>query len=194
MKRTIIDIGTNTILMLIADFDSDTRTIKTLMDVQRIPRLGKGVDNNKNILPESAQKAIEVLNEYKKISSSHASEKITATATSFIRDSNNKNEFISEIKQKTGIEIEVLSGDDEAKWTFWGGVYDKIKNDNAKITVIDIGGGSTEVTSGKIAKLPQNKNDFSSVQLNVKSINVGSVRVNEKFLSAHPPSFDNIIM
>src|SRR5438552_11390461 len=113
MRKTIIDIGTNTILMLIAEFDSDTQEVKTILDLQRIPRLGENVDENRNLLPSSFEKAITILNEYKQISSEHNSESITVTATSFIRDSNNKFEFIEAIKEKTGIKIEILSGGDE---------------------------------------------------------------------------------
>jgi exopolyphosphatase/guanosine-5'-triphosphate,3'-diphosphate pyrophosphatase len=194
MRKTVIDIGTNTILMLIAEFDKNNSSVKTILDMQRIPRLGKGVDSNRNIQPESTQKAIEILNEYKKISNENNSVSITATATSFIRDSNNKNEFIIQIKDKTGIEIEILKGEDEAKWTFWGGVYDKIQGrTNAMITTIDIGGGSTEVTTGNLNQLPKSKSDFQSIPLAGKSIDVGSVRINEKFLSHHPPSYENIV-
>ena len=193
MRRTVIDIGTNTILMLIAKIDEQNSYVRTILDLQRIPRLGKGVDANRNILPESIQKAIGIINEYKQISSEYNSAYITATATSFIRDSNNKNEFISEIKTNTGIEIEILSGDDEAKWTFWGGVYDKLSAKQPKITTIDIGGGSTEITVGTIEHLPKSKDDFSSIPLIGKSLDIGSVRINEKFLSSHPPSYQNIV-
>lgn len=192
MIRTTIDIGTNTMLMLIAEYDEQTSAIKTLLDIQRVPRLGKGVNSNRNILPESIQKAIEVLNEYKTISREYKSESITATATSFLRDAHNRDEFIKQILNATGIQIEVLSGGDEAKWTYIGGVYDKLENFSGRITTIDIGGGSTEITT-----------DFTSVkslmeitqqEVTGKSMNIGSVRINEKFLSSHPPAFDNIVL
>lgn len=196
MRRTIIDIGTNTILMLIADFDVNSFLIKSELDIQRVPRLGKEVDAVRNILPESTQKAIDILNEYKKISNEHNSEHITATATSFIRDANNRKEFLLEIKQNTGIDIEILSGEDEAKWTFWGGVYDKIPASDSRsaITTIDIGGGSTEITTGTINQLPINNKSIKDSHLICKSLNVGSVRINEKFLKAHPPSYESIVL
>lgn len=108
MRKSIIDIGTNTMLLLIAEYDASTKAVKTILDIQRVPRLGKGVDGDRNILPESTEKAVEILNEYKSISNSYDSEKIFATATSFIRDSKNKNEFLRSIKQSTDIEIEIL--------------------------------------------------------------------------------------
>lgn len=189
MRRTTIDIGTNTILMLIAETAKDG-SVKTILDIQRVPRLGKGVDKNRNILPESIQKAVDILNEYKKISTEYGSQSISATATSFIRDSHNKTEFIEAVNEATGIKIEILSGDDEAKWTFVGGIYDKVCGSSSKITTIDIGGGSTEITTAS-ESIVKNK-QFDLLPLTGKSLNIGSVRINEKFLSHHPPSYENI--
>lgn len=196
MMLTTIDIGTNTILMLIGEFDSSSGQIKTLFDTLRIPRLGKGVDAHRNISDESTQKAINILNEYKKISSKYSSNKIIATATSFLRDAHNKNDFINKIRVKTGIKIEVLSGEDEARWTFWGGVQNElgITNCDLQICTIDIGGGSTEITSGTDIPSKLDKNVLYRHHIQGKSLNVGSVRLNEKFLIEHPPSLENILM
>ncbi|MEO8514655.1 MAG: hypothetical protein ABI543_13935 [Ignavibacteria bacterium] len=188
IRRSTIDIGTNTILMLIAEYDEQSKKLNTILDIQRVPRLGKGVDSNRNILPESIQKAINILNEYKAISAQHNSPSITATATSFIRDSHNKEEFINAIKHNTGIEIDILSGIDEAKYTFIGGVYDKLGSGNTKLTTIDIGGGSTEITTSAISQL-----SLKNIPLTGKSMNIGSVRINEKYLNSHPPPFENIV-
>ena len=191
MIRSTIDIGTNTILMLIAEYNEQNSKVYTIFDIQRVPRLGKGVDSNRNILPESIQKAIDILNEYKTISAEHNSSSITATATSFIRDSHNKDEFINAIKQNTGIDIEILSGSDEAKYTFIGGVYDKLDSANTKLTTIDIGGGSTEITTA--SKSAASIQELSKLAITGKSMNIGSVRINEKYLNSHPPSFENIV-
>lgn len=191
MIKTTIDIGTNTILMLIAEYNAADSSVKTLLDVQRVPRLGKGVDKNRNILPESIEKAFDILNEYREISEDHNSEEITATATSFLRDSANKQEFIDSVKEATGIEIEILTGNDEAKWTYIGGVYDDINSNTntGKLTTIDIGGGSTEIT---VADSAANIHDLLNVKFSCRSLDVGSVRVNEKYLSHHPPAYQNI--
>ena len=170
------------------------QSIKTVLDIQRLPRLGKGVDANRNILHESVDKAIEILNEYKKISSQYDSKEISVTATSFIRDAHNRNEFIEEVKKGTGIEIEILSGNDEAKWTFIGGIYDKLTGNENKITTIDIGGGSTEVTTGAIKQFSINNNSINNFPITGKSLNIGSVRLNEKFLNSHPPDARNIAL
>ncbi len=190
IRRSTIDIGTNTILMLIAEYDEQNSKIHTILDIQRVPRLGKGVDSNRNILPESIQKAIDILNEYKTISAEHNSSSITATATSFIRDSHNRDEFINAIKQNTGIDIVILSGSDEAKYTFIGGVYDNL-GANSKQTTVDIGGGSTEITTAN--KSAASIQELSKLTITGKSMNIGSVRINEKYLNQHPPPFENIV-
>lgn len=194
MRLTSIDIGTNTILLLIADFDVAKNNIYPVIDIQRIPRLGKSVDENRNIHPESIVKAIHVLNKFKEISNRYGSKKIIATATSFIRDANNKKEFLDSVKDKTEIEIEILSGEDEARWTFWGGVFDKLKVQCSKfkVSLIDIGGGSTEISAADIKNdLPLAK-QIQETTIRGKSIDIGSVRIKEKFFHNHPPTNNDI--
>lgn len=201
MMLTSIDIGTNTILMLIADIDPLTNKITTLLDIQKIPRLGKGVDSKRNISSESIDKAVEILNELKNISYSYKSEKIVAAGTSFLRDANNKKEFISEVTSKTGIGIEILSGEEEAKWSFFGAVYDESKIHNSKtcqptgglIITIDIGGGSTEITSANIVDEINIKDIITKTKVNSKSIDIGSVRIKEKFLIHQPPAEQELV-
>lgn len=169
--------------MLIADYEEKSANLKTVLDIQRIPRLGKGVDSNRNIKPESLGKAVEILNEYSKISIEKGSEQIFATATSFVRDSNNKGEFLHQIKELTNIKIEILSGQDEAKLTYIGAVYDILKNNNkSNIFTIDIGGGSTEIAFAK------NVTDrIHDLKISGDSFNIGSVRIKERFLHNSPP-------
>lgn len=189
MRKTIIDIGTNTILLLIADYDNTFEKIRTITDIQRIPRLGKKVDSERKIQKEAFDKATEIILEYKNISFEYESHDITAVATSFLRDSYNKNEFINHIEKHTGIKISILSGEDEARWTFIGGIYDTFNH--GKITTIDIGGGSTEITFDEVNSTEiQSLTKLSPCGL---SLNIGSVRIKEKFLINHPPEFDKII-
>ncbi len=172
-------------LMLIGEYDKQTSHIKTILDIQQIPRLGKGVDANRNITHESIQKAIGILNEYKKISEENGSERIIATATSFLRDANNKFDFVEKVKNETGIEIEILSGDDEARWTFWGGIQNQFQNSNYELQIctIDIGGGSTEIVSSKNISPIIDMDTLLNLPITGKSIDIGSVRIKERFLN-----------
>ncbi|MBS4029310.1 MAG: hypothetical protein KGZ58_11835, partial [Ignavibacteriales bacterium] len=121
MQIASIDLGTNTALLLITEISSDG-TIKVLRDELRSPRMGKSVDAQRRISEESFQRVKDVFREYKNIISEYNVEKIIATGTSALRDASNREEFISRMKSETGIAIEILSGEDEALWTFRGAV------------------------------------------------------------------------
>jgi exopolyphosphatase/guanosine-5'-triphosphate,3'-diphosphate pyrophosphatase len=202
MRISTIDIGTNTMLLLIADYDKMTSTILTLKDTVQIPRLGRGVDSNKQISRESIDKTINILNEYKKICSEFNVQEIVPFATSFLRDAKNKYEFIEKVKKGTGLDIEILSGENEARWIFWGGVYELIQDDNPDenvpkktkhpVITIDIGGGSTEVTGSD--ELPDNFNRETLFRQNIygKSIDIGSVRIKERFFKSESVSDEDI--
>ena len=194
MRVSVIDIGTNTMLMLIGDFDHPSSQILTRLDMQRIPRLGKGVDTNRNITDESVAKAVKILNEYKKLSKENLSNKITAVATSFIRDANNKYEFIEKIKKETGIDIEILSGEHEARWTFWGCAYDFLDDTSGSpAAVLDIGGGSTEITVTPALPVNITRETLNGQKIESVSLDIGSVRIKERFLRNQPPSKEDLL-
>jgi exopolyphosphatase/guanosine-5'-triphosphate,3'-diphosphate pyrophosphatase len=193
MRVSVIDIGTNTMLMLIGDFDPPSSQILTHLDIQRIPRLGRGVDSNRNITDESVAKAVKILSEYKKLSEENLSNKITAVATSFLRDANNKYEFIEKIKKETGIDIEILSGEHEARWTFWGCAYDFLDDTNGSTaTVIDIGGGSTEITVTPALPVNITRETLNKQKIESVSLDIGSVRIKERFLNRQPSSKEEL--
>ena len=177
MKRlTAIDIGTNTILMLIADVDS-TGKIRVIRDEHIIARLGKGVDDKRMILPETFERVLNSLSEYARIHKTEQSEQIIACGTSALRDATNRQEFIAFIKSRLGFEISILSGDEEADMTYVGGVSEFIVSSQTQpFVVLDIGGGSTEIVTGT--------NETVSSK---NSLDIGSVRLTERFLKTSPP-------
>ncbi len=177
MKRlSAIDIGTNTILMLIADVD-ETGRINVVRDEHIIARLGKGVDEHRRIPPDTFQRVLDFLTEYKRIHESEHSERIVASGTSALRDATNREEFIAFVKERLGFEITVLSGEEEARLTYLGGISEFVGHEpGRKYAVLDIGGGSTEITYGQ----------GSSIQ-SKQSIDVGSVRLTERQLKKSPP-------
>jgi exopolyphosphatase/guanosine-5'-triphosphate,3'-diphosphate pyrophosphatase len=180
MKVASIDIGTNTLLLLIADV-KDGKIIP-LHNSQIIARLGKNVDASGLIQKEAFDKVLNALIEFKKISEKFGVEKIFAIGTSALRDAKNRDDFLNFIKEKTGIEIKVISGEEEAKLTYLGavsGLDEKFLNQ--KISVIDIGGGSTEVILGSGFEIKK-----------FISLNIGTVRITEKFLKHSPPLDEEI--
>lgn len=172
MTLAAIDIGTNTVLLLIARIDA-SGTIVPLASEQRIPRLGKGVDASKNLAPDAMQRVIDVLLEYKALCSKHSVERIIVCGTSAVRDAHNREEFAFLIRSRTGLELEILSGEDEAYWTYRGAIsgIPGIR----RATVVDIGGGSTEITVATQRHI-----------LHSTSLDVGSVRITERFFKHDP--------
>jgi len=180
MRIASIDIGTNTILLLIVDINQDG-IIKVLHDEQVIARLGKGVDENRIINQETFARAKDFLAHYKEVCNAFSVEQITAVGTSALRDARNNQEFIQYIKESIGIAIEIFSGDEEAMWTYRGGISDVIGR-SEQFSVIDIGGGSTEIITG------------NSVGIQSKiSLDIGSVRITERILKNSPPDNSALI-
>ncbi len=175
-----IDIGTNTVLMLIADVN-DEGCITTVHEEQRIIRLGKNVDAERNIGPEGLKKCADVLNAYKAVADRFSCTVMTACGTSALRDAHNRDGFLEEIKKQTGVSVEVLSGDEEALWTFHGGrlVLSDEELRDADLLIMDIGGGSTEFIMG----------NRSAIHHKI-SLDIGAVRLTEKFIKNDPMTAD----
>ena len=166
MIASIIDIGTNSCRLMIAD--SKNNTINTLIKKVEFTRLGEGVNKTKMLAPEAVSRTLNVLKEYKKISDSYNSEKILAFATSAVRDSLNREIFLELVKKECGIVINCISGIEEGKAAFVGGTS-FLDSRYSKILLVDIGGGSTEFSYGFPKKIPEH----------VKSFNLGAVRFKE---------------
>lgn len=175
MRISAIDIGTNTVLLLVADVDK-SGTITPLLYEQRIPRLGKDVDARKVIGRAAFERVAGVLREYKRLSQKAQAEHLVAVGTSAVRDAANRDEFLAYIKQQTGIDVEVVSGKEEAELAYLGALSG-VQTTNKHFAVIDIGGGSTEVTAGT------RENILANV-----SLDIGSVRLTERFLRHDPPT------
>ncbi|WP_440998820.1 Ppx/GppA phosphatase family protein [Fodinibius sp. SL11] len=173
--KASIDIGTNTVLLLVAELDGNSLTV--IDEQQRIPRLGSGVDESKKLSKGAMQRVIDSLNEYRKIVRKKYPEveNIYVTATSAVRDAENKAEFLDLVEQKTGLKVQVLSGLKEAEYTFLGA--QSVLNDvEGSKLVIDIGGGSTELAYGQ----EQLEDRYS--------YDMGCVRFTERFLKNNPPT------
>lgn len=161
---SVIDLGTNTCLLLTASVEGSG--ITALNEVQEIPRIGKGIYDTGMIAYESFEKAAQVFLRYRRLSEEYGAEKIFAFGTSALRDAKNSGEFIAHIKEKTGIQITVISGKQEAECAYLGAVYDTGGGGHA---VLDIGGGSTELSFME-----------GGILVN-ESANIGSVRITDMF-------------
>ena len=172
MRQAAIDIGTNTCLLLIAE-SNRVGEIKIIQDVHSIARLGAGVDKTKIIQADSYARLREILLGYNKILVENKVDAIAAVGTSALRDAQNRDEILHKIKDECKIEIEILSGTDESLWSYHGAICGLSHSElQRRVATLDIGGGSTELSIGENGKY-----------ISGKSINIGAVRIKERFLS-----------
>ena len=182
MIQFSIDIGTNSVLLLVADVQDDC--LKVLYEEQHVPRLGKNVDENRLLHPESQARVIAVLKIFQnKISNDFPdlTEPPIITATSAVRDALNRNDFLETVQKELGWDIRILSGDEEAETTYRGAVSVLNQAEISTPVIMDIGGGSTEFATGKGLQF---KNGIS--------LNIGSVRFTERYFQTDPPTAKEI--
>lgn len=173
MNIASIDIGSNTILLCIANLDLNENKLNFIREEHRIARLGENLIQTKNISKKRIEILISILTEYKEIIKNYNCEVILAIGTNAFRIAKNANEIIQEVYDKLGIKIIIISGDEEAYLSFLGATYNR--NHNLKSLVIDIGGGSTEIIIGK----------NNLIQLK-KSFQLGVVTLTEKYIKQYP--------
>ncbi len=172
MKIAAIDIGSNTILMIICE-KLPNGEIKILCDVQAIARLGENIQHTGKISEAAIERAKKVLHDFKKICNELAVDKIIALATSAVREAENSAQVIDILNAsfgQTNFNIDVISGEQEAEYSFVGAVFS-----DEETTVIDIGGGSTELIYGK------NRQIIKKI-----SIPIGVVKITEKLKLVQP--------
>ena len=177
MRVAAIDCGTNSIRLLIADVDNGklTDVLRTMV----IVRLGEGVDQTGQFSQAALQRTFAATDTYAELIAQHKPTRVRFVATSASRDVSNRNEFVSGIKARLGIEPDVISGDEEAALSFLGATADLINEVNpptAPFLVVDIGGGSTEFVLG------------ATKPTAAISTNVGCVRMTERHLISDPPT------
>jgi exopolyphosphatase / guanosine-5'-triphosphate,3'-diphosphate pyrophosphatase len=171
-----VDIGTNSVRLLVADVDGQGRDAKlrTLDRRMRITRLGQGVDRSRVLAPEAVTRTVDVLREYRAALDEHEVGRVRATATSAARDAHNRDEFFAAAHDALGVTPELLAGEEEAKLSFLGATA--ALDAPAPFLVVDIGGGSTEFVLG------------TEEPTGLVSLDIGCVRVTEQFLQSDPPA------
>ncbi len=169
--RASIDLGTNTCLLLIAEWNSERKeVVRVIGDYTAIVRLGQGVDRTKRFSDEAMERTYTCLQSYvEKIRAAKVDPRdVICVATSQARDAANSKEFFEKAEKGLGLQFRIISGEEEARFTFLGGLLPGMQPE--RTAVIDIGGGSTELIS-----------DRGGV-----SFDVGSVRFTERYLKSDP--------
>jgi exopolyphosphatase/guanosine-5'-triphosphate,3'-diphosphate pyrophosphatase len=169
-----IDCGTNSTRLLVARTDGDDR-LETLERLMVVTRLGQGVDATGRLDPDAITRTVDVLRRYKDVLERHGATRIRMTATSAARDAANRDDFFDAAEAVVGVRPELLGGDEEGRLSFRGATAELDPADGPFL-VVDIGGGSTEFAVG------------TTEPEGVLSIDVGCVRLTEKFIESDPPA------
>ncbi len=176
MRIAVVDIGTNSTRLLIADVTN--QDITELERRTTVTRLGQGVDHTGELHPEAVQRVYAALDTYKKLIDDNNVDATTGVLTSAVRDARNGAAFTATVNERYAINARTITGDEEARLTYLGATSDRTATATANKprVVIDIGGGSTEFVIGHGATV-----DFHV------STQAGVVRQTERFLRSDPP-------
>lgn len=170
-----IDCGTNSIRLLVADVDEQGR----LTDLDRrmeVVRLGQGVDRTGRIATDALERTLDAARRYAAICADLGAEHIRFVATSATRDAENRDDFVSGVRDALGVEPEVIEGTEEAALSFRGATGVLAGRHPGHFLVVDIGGGSSEVVLGTTSVVASH------------SMDIGCVRLTERHLHSDPPT------
>src|SRR6478736_2957265 len=175
MRIAAIDIGTNSVHMIVVRVRPDL-SFEVIDREKEMVRLGAGGLDGRSLTPTAMTAALQTLIKFRRLADSHKVDEVLAAATSAIREADNGGDFIAEVARRTGIQIRVISGTEEARLIHMAAVYG-VHMGGSPAVVIDIGGGSIEVTLGTGSHLTH-----------AKSFKLGVIRLTERFVKTDPLS------
>jgi exopolyphosphatase/guanosine-5'-triphosphate,3'-diphosphate pyrophosphatase len=175
MRIAAIDIGTNSIHMIVVQVRPDL-SFEVIDREKEMVRLGAGGLDGRSLTPTAMTAALQTLAKFRRLADSHKVDKIVAAATSAIREADNGGDFIAEVDRKTHIRIRVISGTEEARLIHMAAVYG-VHMAGSPAVVVDIGGGSIEVTLGTASHITH-----------ARSFKLGVIRLTERFVRTDPLS------
>jgi exopolyphosphatase/guanosine-5'-triphosphate,3'-diphosphate pyrophosphatase len=173
MRIAAIDIGTNSVHMIVVQVRPDL-SFEVIDREKEMVRLGAGGLDGRALTPEAMHAALQVLSKFRRLAESHRVDEVIAVATSATREAENGGEFLQAITQQTGIRPRVISGTEEARLIHLAAVYG-VGATGDTVVVVDIGGGSVEVTRGAGSAIESGK-----------SFKLGVIRLTERFVKSDP--------
>jgi exopolyphosphatase/guanosine-5'-triphosphate,3'-diphosphate pyrophosphatase len=179
MPVAVVDIGTNSTRLLIADV-RDGRVAAELVRESNVTRLGQGVDSTGELAPEAMDRVFAVLDRYRAMIDEHGAAKTLAVLTSAVRDASNGAQFTEQVRERYGLDARTIPGEVEAGLSFRGATSERPASAD-DLVVIDIGGGSTEFIVGHGDEV-----GFHT------SLQMGVVRMTERHLHDDPPPADQV--
>ena len=172
MRVAVIDMGTNSTRLLIADVaDGQVHEVERRTTVTQ---LGRGVEHTGRLCTDAIEEVCRAVGDYKARYQEMGAERVFAIATSAVRDATDADAFLAELRERFDLEVKVLSGEEEARLTYLGATAHR-PGEEATL-VLDIGGGSTELVVGSGGAV-----DFHT------SLQAGVVRHSERHLCSDPP-------
>ncbi len=181
MRVAVVDIGTNSTRLLVADVDSSGR-ITELERRTQVTRLGERVDSTGELSRYAIARVRKTLDGYQAAIDASGAQARIAVLTSAVRDSSNGERFVASLRERYGLDARIISGDEEAQLTFFGAMSGREPSDTTRTLVIDVGGGSTELIVGATG----------AVSFHV-SLQLGVVRQTERHLRDDPPSARELV-
>ena len=179
MRVAVVDIGTNSTRLLIADVGADG-ALEELVRESIVTRLGARVDATGRLQDDAMQRVFDTLAHHRELIDEHGVTATTAVLTSAVRDAANGADFMAIVRERYGLDARTIGGDEEAALTFAGATSER-PDDGREVLVVDIGGGSTEFVIGRAGEV-----DFHV------STQAGVVRQTERHLEHDPPRRDEV--
>lgn len=177
MRAATIDIGTNSVLLLVAETEGGA--LRPVLERATVTRLGEGVDRNRRLLDTACERTLACLTDYAAALRELGVSRLDAVGTSAMRDAAGGQEFVARAAAILGVAPRVIDGNEEARLTFAGALSGLPQT--GKVTVFDIGGGSTEIIVGTLGASARSIREAIS-------LNIGSVRLFERHVHRDPPS------
>jgi exopolyphosphatase/guanosine-5'-triphosphate,3'-diphosphate pyrophosphatase len=175
-----IDIGSNTTRLLVAD--AGNGSLRELVTQRAFTRIGTSLGSTGSIPPEKIAETAAVVATQAKVAREVGAQQIVAVATAAIRNAPNRDQLQAAVQEAGGMELDVLSGEEEARLSFVGATRMMLRPDNGTVAVIDVGGGSSEIAVGQ----PNGKMAWSA------SFRIGSGFLADSYLRGDPPSVDEL--
>ncbi len=174
MIRACIDIGTNSVKLLVASIENG-QMVEQLRYQAATTRIGQGVDRTQRLRTEAIDRTVEAIEAFRQEAERLGASEIIPVATSAVRDAQNQDEFIQKVMTRTGLKPLVISGAEEARLTFVGVCSSKPELRSEKLVIVDVGGGSSDFV---VAENGEIQDTFS--------VNAGFIRLTEAFLHSDP--------
>src|SRR5262245_23485968 len=173
MRIAAIDIGTNSVHMIVVRVRADL-SFEVIDREKVMVRLGAGGLDGKALTSDAMSAALQALSKFRRLAESHRVDQVLAAATSATREARNGGEFLARVEREIGIRARVISGAEEARLIHQAAVYG-VDVGSGRAVVIDVGGGSVEITLGTA----------TSIQF-ARSFKIGVIRLTERFVHSDP--------